>query len=104
MRNTIMSAALIAATLGFGGAAMAQTFGGPVNDVATVIDLVGQQTTGIITHVDTTDHTVTLADGHTYLLPRGYNVGLLNDGQKVALDWHQVGGQMQVRGVQFSAS
>ncbi|MBC7479845.1 MAG: DUF1344 domain-containing protein [Pseudorhodobacter sp.] len=104
MRNTIMSAVLIAATLGFGGAAMAQSAGTPLNDLVTTIDRVGQQTTGIVTHVDMTDHTVTLADGHVYLLPRGFNVGLLNDGQKVALNWNQIGGQMQVRSVQFSAS
>ena len=31
-------------------------------------------------------------------------MGMLTDGQKVALDWHLIAGLMQVKGVQFSAS
>jgi len=31
-------------------------------------------------------------------------MGMLTDGQKVALDWNQIAGLMQVKDVQFSAS
>ena len=104
MRNSIVSAVLITATLGFGGAAMAQDSGNPLRDIVTTIDLVGQQSTGVITSIDRPENAVTLADGQIYDLPKGFNMGLLTNGQKVALDWHQVGGALQVRSLQFSAS
>ena len=104
MRNSILSALLITATLGFGAAAMADVTGNPLRDIVTRIDLVGQQTTGVITSVELTKNTVTLADGQTYDLPKGFNMGMLVDGQKVALDWHQIGDEMQVKSLQFSAS
>ena len=47
---------------------------------------------------------MTLADGQTYLLPAGYDFRALADGQKVALNWDQVGGHMLVKSLVFTAS
>ena len=91
MPNKIASVLIIAASLGLGTAAMAQGYA-------------AQKATGVITSISVTDKTVTLADGQTCLLPAGYNIGLLTNGQKVALNCEQVGGQMQVKALQFSAS
>ena len=91
MRNNIVSALVIAATLGLGGAAIAQS-------------LIVRESTGVITAISIKDHTVTLADGQTYLLPAGYDVRALADGQKVALNWDQVGGHMLIKSLVFTAS
>ena len=104
MRNKFASILIIATSLGLGSAAMAQATWAPLENVTRQNDLVVQQTTGVITHTDETDMTVTLADGQTYYLPKGFNVGALADGQRVALGLQQVGGEMRVKTLQFSAS
>lgn len=89
MRNKIISAVLIAATLGMSGAAFAQS--------------ASEQVSGVITTIDLKDMTVTLADGQTYNLPSGFNIDMLNNGQKVTVAWAQVGNEKQVQSLHFGA-
>jgi hypothetical protein len=85
-----VTTALIVATLGLGTAAMAQPNLGLQRDV------------GFITDVDKTDKTVTLSDGATYQLPYGFDVHTFKAGQKVAVNWDQVGSTMFASSISFT--
>ena len=86
MRNKFASVLIIAASLGLGTAAMAQT-------------LVGQQAAGVITVVNAADKTVQLTSGQVFLLPSNFNTSMLSEGQNVALNWTQDGNGMRVTSI-----
>lgn len=74
MRSTIIPA-LLAATLTFGTAALAAP--GAVE--------------GTIKSIDAKANSVTLADGVTYMLPKGFKLDGFKAGEKVRLTWQMQG-------------
>lgn len=48
-------------------------------------------TTGVIKSIDAKTQQVTLADGTTYMLPKGFNAGTLKAGEKVVIGWYMAG-------------
>lgn len=50
-------------------------------------------TTGIIKSVDAKTQQVTLVDGTSYMLPKGFDAGTLKAGEKVVIAWYMSGKQ-----------
>jgi len=48
-------------------------------------------TNGVIKSMDAKAHTVTLADGSVYVLPKTIKAGSMKVGEKVAIIWNQKG-------------
>jgi hypothetical protein len=90
MFTKIVSAAIIVSTLGLSTAAFAAPGMG------------ANQDTGFLVTVDQADRTITLSGGATYQLPYGYDVNSLNEGQKVAVTWDQIGGSALAQSVSFT--
>jgi Cu/Ag efflux protein CusF len=76
MRSTLVPLALIA-VVGSASLAMAST-----------------TATGIIKSLDMKDHSITLADGATYVLPKGFDEKTLKVGEKVSVVWDMNGKAM----------
>lgn len=51
----------------------------------------GTMTTGVVKSLDTKQTTLTLNDGTTYALPKGFKDPGLKAGSKVELGWHMQG-------------
>ena len=105
MLNKFAAVAVIAASLGLGTVAIAQDTGGGVStstgDISTLP--AAGQSTGVVTQVDQTDRTVTLDDGYIYDLPKGFNIGVLKNGQKVNVVWEHTGGRLHVTTLELAS-
>lgn len=53
-------------------------------------------TTGVIKSLDAKAQTVTLADGTSYVLPKGFDVKALKVGEKVAVEWNLSSGKNMI--------
>lgn len=91
MFTKTLSAILIVSTLGLGTAALAQP--NPGLDAGA----------GYITDIDLKEHKVTLSDGVTYQLPSGFALGVFSEGQRVVVQFDQVGGTRLATGMSFAS-
>lgn len=103
MLNKIATVAVIAAALGLGSVAVAETNGiAPSAGDISAMPAAGEST-GTVTQVESTSRTVTLDDGLVYDLPEGYNVDLLKKGQKVHVVWEHTGGRLHVTSLELTS-
>lgn len=77
----------VAAAVGLSGAAFAA--GTPAN--------------GTIKSINAKAETVTLSDGHTYQLPKGYKLGSFKVGEKVSLTWQMKAGKYEASGLKAAS-
>lgn len=90
MFTKTLSAILIVSTLGLGTAALAQPNPGAETVVGQIVD------------IDLKEHKVTLSDGVTYQLPSGFALGVFDEGQRVVVNFDQVGSTLLATGMSFS--
>jgi hypothetical protein len=66
---------------------------------ASTFGAVAAEVTGAITAVHPETHSVTLDDGHAYVMPDGIEVGAMKPGLRVSLTYEEVDGTRKVSAV-----
>jgi Cu/Ag efflux protein CusF len=76
----------LAAAVGFSGVAFAAT-----------------SAQGMIKSIDSKAETITLSDGHTYQLPKGFKLDSFKVGEKVSVLWEMKGGKYEASEVKAAS-